>query len=358
MSISLRFICAGLFVFGTILPSGLNGPAVAQTSAPAGIEVAEVPLVAWVTARQHALPNSLAAFSETDDRLATFRAFADSLATGDWAKVRQLAPAVSYEIVAISEGDVWFVVASDDSATGRGPTLIVNTNARKDLIAEAPHVPFEAGTGEQAVTLVRDLGGRAALVSGAHRCASRSFTTCNGKTAVCGNLEGYRDSDVGHNMATMFNAAHVAFAERWNQSIVVSLHGMKEDEAGRTQIIISNGIRGEDKGEMTAATKLRLALTGSFNPPGTVVDCNYRPDDAFNYRKLCGYTNVQGRHVNGGPDACLQSVDSGTGRFIHLEQDWNVLRPYAQNWARLDENERARAITKAFAGVVPAISAP
>jgi hypothetical protein len=156
----------------------------------------------------------------------------------------------------------------------------------------------------------------------------------------------------------MFNAAHVAFAERWSQSIVVSLHGMKEDEAGRTQVIISNGIRGEDKGEMTAATKLRLALTPGFSPPGAVVDCNYRPDDAFNYRKLCGYTNVQGRHVNGGAVACRQSVDSGTGRFIHLEQDWQVLRPYAQNWARLDDNERASAITKAFAGVVPSIPAP
>jgi hypothetical protein len=119
---------------------------------------------------------------------------------------------------------------SDDSNTGRGPTLVVNTSAGKDVIVEAPHVPFEPGTGEQAVTLVRDLGGRAALVSGAHRCASRSFTNCDGKTAVCGSLEGYRDSDAGHNTATFFNAAHVAFVERWKQSIVVSLHGMREDE--------------------------------------------------------------------------------------------------------------------------------
>jgi hypothetical protein len=180
MPISLRFIFTGLLVFGT-LPAVMSASAKAQTSAPTGIEVAEVPLVAWVAARQHALPDTLAGFSETDDLLASFRAFADAMAIRDWVNVRRLAQPISYEIVAISEGDAWFVVASDDSNTGRGPTLVVNANARKDVIIEAPHVPSEAGTGEQAVTLVRDLGGRAALVSGAHRCASRRLTSCDGK---------------------------------------------------------------------------------------------------------------------------------------------------------------------------------
>jgi hypothetical protein len=271
MPISLRFIFTGLLVFGT-LPAVMSASAKAQTSAPTGIEVAEVPLVAWVAARQHALPDTLAGFSETDDLLASFRAFADAMAIRDWVNVRRLAQPISYEIVAISEGDAWFVVASDDSNTGRGPTLVVNANARKDVIIEAPHVPSEAGTGEQAVTLVRDLGGRAALVSGAHRCASRRLTSCDGKTAVCGRLEGYRDSDAGHNTATLFNAAHLAFAERWKQSIVISLHGMKEDDAGRTQMIVSNGIRGEDKEEMSAATKLRSCwFTSGISKPTKIM---------------------------------------------------------------------------------------
>jgi hypothetical protein len=353
-----RTLCGALLVVGATLPACWRAPALAQPSAPTGIETVEVPLVSWVTARQHALANTLADFSESADRLATFRAFADALAAHDWAKVRERASAVSYQIVAIKEADEWFVVASDDSKTGRGPTLVVNTSARRDLVLEAPHVPFEVGTGEQATVLLRDLGGRAAILSGAHRCASRSFGACDGKTAVCGSLEGYRDSDAGHNMATMFHVSHLAFADRWNQSIVVSLHGMREDEAGHTRMIVSNGIRQEDKGEATAATKFRLTLGRSFDPPGTVVDCNYRPDDVFNYRKLCGYTNVQGRHVNGAADACRRSVDTGTGRFVHLEQDWNVLKPYAQNWARLDQNERAKAIANAFAGVAPVVPAP
>jgi len=347
----LRLVRLGL---GAVLT--MSGLAIAQPVAPPSIEVAEVPLVAWVGSRDHALPDTLSDFAESEVRMAGFQNFANALSACEWNKAREMARTIAYEMVAIQENGAWFVVASDDSRTGRGPTMVVNASPRKDIMFEAPHVPFEQGTGEQAVTLLRDLGGRAVIVSGAHRCASRSLTSCDGRTTVCGSLQGYRDSDAGHNTGTLFNLAHVIFAERWSGSIVVSLHGMREDEkGGPTQMIISNGIHGEDQGQTTAATKLRLALGSRFMPAGTVVDCNYPPDDVFKYRKLCGFTNVQGRHVNGGGDACRQSIDSGTGRFVHLEQDWHVLRLYAHNWARLHEHERAKAILDSFSSVAPAI---
>jgi hypothetical protein len=332
-------------------------PAFGQSLAPDGVEIVELPLAAWVGSRDHALPDTLRDFTETDRRLAAFRALANALAAHDWRKAQEIAATVSYQIVARQEAETWFVVAADDSRTGRGPTLVVNATPRRDVLFEAPHVPFELGTGEQAVILLRDLGGRAALVSGAHRCASRTSTSCDGKTAVCGSMEAYRDSDVGHNPATFFHAAHVVFSERWNASIVVSLHGMKQAEGGTTQMIISDGIRGEDDGRATAATKLRLTL-GRRTSAGTIVDCNYAPDDVFKYRRLCGFTNVQGRHVNGAVDACHRSVDTGTGRFVHLEQDWHVLRPYAQNWAGLDGNALARAISESFSVILPMVANP
>ena len=250
------------------------------------------------------------------------------------------------------------MIASDDSKTGRGPILVINTSPRSDAIFEAPHVPFEPGTGEQALTLLRDLGGRAVLIAGAHRCASKTFAQCSGRTSVCGTLEGYRDSDVGHNTETLFHVAHVALAERWSNSVVVSFHGMKEDGAGKIHLIISNGIHGEDKGYGTPATKLRLALSQSLREPGAAVDCNYPPDDIFDFRKVCGFTNVQGRHVNGAADTCRQSVDTGSGRFIHLEQDWTILKPYATNWAHLYDNATTKALKDAFANVIPTVKAP
>jgi hypothetical protein len=321
----------------------------------AGLEVVDVPLVAWVTAREHALPDTLADFSPTEERTMSFRKLVELMSAHDWAKVREAATAISYMVVAIKEGAMWFVVASDESKTGRDPVLIVNAAPERDIIFEAPHVPFESGTGEQAVTLLRDLRGKAAIISGAHRCASRTSSPCDGKTAVCGALDGYRDSDAGHNTSSLFNQAHIVFSERWRNSIVVSLHGMKEDPGSHTRIIISDGAHDRDEGHVATATKLRLALASRSTPPGTIVNCNYPPDDIFNYRKLCGYTNVQGRHVNGGLDACRASVDQATGRFIHIEQDWQVLKAYSQNWSHLYENEWPKAILGSFATVVPAI---
>jgi hypothetical protein len=353
---ALKFTRERLVGLATAFTITWCGPVIAQPVPFPGLEVVEVPLVAWVTARDRALPNTLSDFVESEERLAMFRTFSESLATQNWGRVRELTTALSYEAVAIKEADRWFVVAYDNSKRGRDPTLIINTSsARRNIILEAPHASFEPGTAEQAVTLLRDLGGLAAIISGAHRCASRSFTRCDGRTSVCGALEDYRDSDVGHNTGTLFNAAHIVFSKRWENSIVVSLHGMKEDATGvGTKMIISNGAHDKDSSGMTAATRLRLALGPRFNPAGTIVNCNYPADDVFNYRKLCGYTNVQGREVNGGVDACRASVETGTGRFIHIEQDWHVLQPYSQKWARLYEFDWPKVILESFSNVVPA----
>ena len=331
--------------------------AVPQTAAPEHIETVGVPLAAWLASREHARPDTLPDFAVSEARLAEFREFADALASADWAKARQLAGPLTYRLVAIRERDDWFVVASDRSGNGRDPTLVVNVSPRRDLVVEAPHVPFERGTAEQAAVLLRDLGGRAAIVSGAHRCASRSFTACDGRTGVCGSEQAYRDSDPAHNTGTLFHAAHLVFSQHWPNAIFISLHGMKDDTKGiRTSLIISNGARGEDRTAQTVATKLRLALERPMGEPGRVVSCNLPADDAYNYRKLCGFTNVQGRHINGDADACRGSVDEGTGRFIHIEQDWSILQPYASDWTRIGRNPVSKAFIDALASLLPAVS--
>lgn len=329
-----------------------------QTSAPSNVEVVDIPLPAWTASRDHALPGSLSEFATDDTRRKQFGLLIERLADKDWDEARKLAssPSLKYQLVAIRELNDWFVIASDDSGEGRDPTVIINLTPRRDVIFEAPHVPFERGTAEQAAILLRELGGRAAIVSGAHRCASKKFTTCDGTTPVCGSIEGYRDSDVGHNTNTLFHLAHTVLAERWNKAIVVSLHGMLDDNSGvRTSLIVSNGIRAPDSNQKTPGTKFRLGLDSLMTPPGTAVSCNWPSDAAYNHRPLCGYTNVQGRHVNGDADACRDSMDQGTDRFIHLEQDWSILRPFAQNWSRINEHQMGNAMIKVFEVVLPPI---
>jgi hypothetical protein len=312
------------------------------------------PLVAWMTSRKHIAPDTLETFTTGNRRTTRFRALIEALADQDWAQVTALAEQISYKVAALREQRIWFAIAYD--RRGRDPTVIVNLKPRRELIVGAPHVPFERGTGEQAMILLRDVGARAAIVSGAHRCASQSFTTCDGQTAVCGTLEAYRESDPGHNDKTLFHAAHVVLAERCPNALVVSLHGMQDDTEGvRTSMIVSNGINANDDDKLTAASRLRTLLRRALKPVGTVVSCNMSADANYNFRPLCGHTNVQGRHVNGAADACHGSVTQGTGRFIHVEQDRDVRDPYADDWQNIDQYPFNNALISGLSKVAPRV---
>jgi len=320
----------------------------------------DTPLPAWVAARSHAAPNTLPDFATPTERARVFGTMLQSLLERNWPQAATLARSISYRLVMVRDGTHTFIAASDESGTGRDPSIILNLDSRRDVIVGAPHMPFEPGTGEQAAIFLRDLAGRAAIISGAHRCASRSFTRCDGKTEVCGGgLQDYRSSDPGHNVETLYHLAHVVFASRWPNAVVISLHGMREDTEGvRTSIIISNGVRATDANLQTPATRLRQALGTTIAQSGLIVSCNFPGDATFKFRPLCGYTNVQGRYVNGGSDACRASGEQGAGRFIHIEQDWNVLGPYAERWGQIASHPYNRAYINALATILPPTRGP
>ena len=87
--------------------------------------------------------------------------------------------------------------------------------------------------------------------------------------------------------------------------------------------------------------------------PGKVVSCNLLADKQHEAPPLCGFTNIQGRNVNGYADECRDSVDQGTGRFIHMEQDKILRKPYAQNWSHIEDDAFAKRLVEAFKSVVP-----
>src|SRR5262245_15145420 len=115
---SMAVICAVLALVSAT-------PAQAQSRPPPGIDVADVPLVAWVAARLHALPDTLTSFVVDGARQRNFRRLVSALAEQDWDKARARADALAYQLVAIQEGGAWFVIASDASMTGRDPTIVI-----------------------------------------------------------------------------------------------------------------------------------------------------------------------------------------------------------------------------------------
>jgi hypothetical protein len=150
--------------------------------------------------------------------------------------------------------------STDGQASGPGPN------------EEAPHSLHDTGTLEQARDLFTGLGARVLVVSGTHRCANAAASGRSGTTAVCDGTSGpFRVSDMAHTEQSAFHAAHRALAEHF----------------------------GADSG---------------------VTTCNAFPGSVPWADRLCGTSDVQGRHVNGASPACIQAAPAGAGRFIHLEQ--------------------------------------
>lgn len=346
------------------------------------IPVVNIPLAAWVAAREHQSPDTLPSFSIDQTAVTTFRTFVESLANRDWGKASGEAASLQYRLARIKSEGNWFVVAFDAAKTSLGPTLVVNAEtADTDIVFQAPHMPSERGTAEEAVILLAALKGRAAIINGVHRCASRTFTTCDGKTMVCGSLQAYRDSDGAHNMDSAFHAAHLAFAEKWPSSLAVSLHGMVDDKWGvPTSIVLSNGMTTYDPENAAPATRLRFLLARVFSREGEVASCNWPDDLKLKYPRLCGVTNVQGRHVNGIANVCRldpkadendsanarkaipiapprMDVDLptgiGTGRFVHIEQDGRIRAAFADQWAKPEPDPTITAFIDGFREIAP-----
>jgi len=332
-------------------------PACAQSSAiapPPPLTVVKRPLVAFITSRKHLAADTLDDFVTRAARKARFQALVEALADQDWPQVTAIADQIGYRAVTVREGRVWYAIVFD--RRGRDPIVILNLKPRRELIIGAPHVGFERAIGEQATVLMRDVGARAVILNGADRCASAAHTACDGTTAVCGASEPYRDSDVGHNVDTLFHIAHVVLAARWPNAIVMSIHGMDEDDEGvKTQMIVSNGATAKDDDKLTAATRLRAMIGRAIPPKGTVVSCNLTADEKYQARNLCGTTNVQGRHVNGDADACTGGVSQGTGRFIHLEQDREVRDPYLDDLPNIAAHPFHNALVSALGKVAPKV---
>ena len=116
-----------------------SSPGAAKTR-PSGIQPSiqqvNVPLTAWIASRPHALPNTLPSFETPSGRAAAFHSMLEALVARHWAKAAAQAKSIAYQLVAIREGGSTFIAASDDSGTGRDPTVLLNLNARRDFVVE------------------------------------------------------------------------------------------------------------------------------------------------------------------------------------------------------------------------------
>ena len=253
------------------------------------------------------------------DQLTAFQtAFESLLRDGPSAVVVQALSDIGFGVRGFADDPTntfWLLI--EDNTPGRGGgTFVINPAASREAWLEVPHPDSDLGTLEQGAQQVVQLGARALLISGAHRCAAEAAAGCDGTTAKCGGV--LRVSDAAHSERSYFMAAHKALRAVSPNGLAVNLHGM--ESSGVEAAVVSDGTRRDNPN--AAANSLRDALNQRLTGERRAFSCNDPADTG--YRELCGTTNVQGRFDNGSPDACGAPATSSTGRFIHLEQDSNL----------------------------------
>ncbi len=276
--------------------------------------------------------------------------------SGDLAGARRHAARAGYRIDKKSDDGRDYYILSERDGAGIGPVVAVARQPTRDAIIEAPHPVIDRATDKQAVVLFQRLGARALILSGANRCAAKNETPCSGKTRVCGDGRSpYRASDPAHNSATLFHAVHRYFTRRWPRSIAVQPHGFSNGDSS-VWFVISDGTSVRRPGDSGLTGRVRDRIHALLGQRERAVSCQDPEDRKIQTRWLCATTTVQGRDLNGSPDACRVAAKDSSGRFLHIEQVYGpVRRAYAKDLENLEDNPGSIAILKALKAELPCI---
>jgi len=253
----------------------------------------------------------------TSAELDAMRGSIRRLLDGDGEEALDLAGDAGYRLCR-GEGDEAEIVLWRPEADGEGGAWIVlRTGEARPLILGTPHAWLEYGVLDECLLAFEQLGARALIVTGTHRCANATPSGCSGSTLVClAGDEDYRESDMAHVVDSHYQVAHEALGDHFASHWVMSVHGFPY-----SGISVSNGTH-EDSDEGTPVALFAQALMDAY-PGEYVTSCNDFPGAVVD-RRYCGTTNAQGRYVNGSPEPCTQAASSAEERFLHLEQHLSI----------------------------------
>jgi len=313
------------------------------------------PLVETLRELPRAKPDTLDHMGVSEARSRAFTAMLEAVIVGKMQVANERAASADYRILPLAEDGHPMILLRENGSRSVGPAVVIARKPDRDVILEAPHAIKDRGTGDQAALLLLRLGGRAAIISGANRCAALSTSPCSGRTRVCGDgRRPYRSSDSAHNPNTLFHVAHRVLSQTWPKAIVLSLHGFS-GRGSPTLFVLSDGTGESRTGDPAVTGRLRDAIRLRLDDPASAVSCQDPGDKKYDYRPLCARNNVQGRDLNGSLNVCQSDATASSGRFIHAEQQWRVRRPVVRDWRSAHQDRRFDAITEALEEVLPCI---
>lgn len=187
------------------------------------------------------------------------------------------------------------------------------------LTLQAPHASDDRKTGTQAAAVFYLTNCESLFLSGTTRCAGNS-SACYGSTTACSNNNTnlpFRESDVAHEVNSIFHLATTAYSTHNPSAVFVQLHGFGQSGSDPDLILSAGTINGYLKSVPDYSVMLREALLESNS------SLNIQLPHVDSYHELVGEVNVQGRYLNLYPqDICSgnANVETVTNRFLHIEQ--------------------------------------
>ncbi len=191
------------------------------------------------------------------------------------------------------------------------------------MVIEAPHQKHDTRTGVFSSEIFRQIGARAFLLAGTHRCANTASSSCSGTTTTCNGSGPFKVSDMAHTDQSFFQVFHEEASNETAGTRVIQVHGFSSDPED-PEFTISDGTTTDNPSgtylpnQFTSVLESKIA--GYSSKGGN--SCNLAGD----LNLLCGTWNTQGRYTNGVPsaDACDTAASSATGLFLHAELSYDL----------------------------------
>lgn len=271
----------------------------------------------------------------TSGNLTTWENIINAILTDDISTARTQAATVNYQIVtytntSLSLNRTFYVLEEKNSQTNYWGTYVFSKNPdRNNLVLQAPHSDHDFNTGKQAVYAFNRLNNIALFLNGTQRCNNTTASSCDGTTTVCsGSSAAFRVSDQAHNGNNMFQKTTEVLFNQISNSVFIQLHGFSKKSTD-PYVIISNGTDKVPATDYGTMIKNQLfAADNSLTFKLAHIDTDWD--------RLRGFTNTQGRLINGSVNPCETSASATSGRFIHLEQEKTKLRQDAAGWEKMN----------------------
>ena len=274
----------------------------------------------------------------SDSELIQWGNMMDQLFAGNLMTAAEMAEALDYDLTLYldSPSDRLYQVLTANGNNYWG-TYIRYPQYCRPLVMQAPHPRRDLNTGRQAFHVFRESNSAFFMMAGTHRCNSEQNSSCSGSTTVCsgGASQAYPISDLAHHADNVFQQTTAYIFDRISDSYFFSLHGFTQG-SNDPFLIMCNGTRITPEPDYISLLADDLAA----EDPVLTTEAAHL---TLNWSRLIGFTNVQGRLINGSDDACELSADESEGRFLHIEQERTRLRNNLAGW-----NKMANAVQAIF----------